>query len=55
MSKAAKLRELYPDVNLVEGNLDDAAIIETEAANADIVLRMDLLPSLIGNRIVDLG
>lgn len=41
--KAKYVRELYPNVRIVIGDLDESEKIEKEAAWADIVLRMFFL------------
>jgi hypothetical protein len=38
--KSRKVQAAYPDVRIVIGGLDDSAILEEEAAKADIVLRI---------------
>lgn len=38
--KAKYVKELYPNVRIVLGGLDDSETLEKEAAWADIVLRM---------------
>ncbi|GAW11100.1 hypothetical protein ANO14919_004390 [Xylariales sp. No.14919] len=37
-SSAARVREVYPDVRVVLGSLDDADLLKREAASADLVL-----------------
>ncbi|RJE21099.1 hypothetical protein PHISCL_06563 [Aspergillus sclerotialis] len=37
-SKAATVTNAYPDVRVVQGDLDSAALIEEEARNADVVI-----------------
>lgn len=37
--KGKQVVEQYPDVRLVYGTLDDAAVLEKEAAAADIIVR----------------
>lgn len=38
--KAKKIKQAYPNVRIVIGDLDASDILEREAAKADIVLRM---------------
>lgn len=42
--RAAPVKKAYPKVRIVLGGLEDASVIEKEAAAADIVIRM--LPSV---------
>jgi N-acetyl-gamma-glutamylphosphate reductase len=49
-AKAKYVRELYPNVRIVIGGLDDADKIEKEAAWADIVLRMSITPHRVKER-----
>lgn len=37
--KAEAVKKAYPSARIVHGGLDDSAILEEEAAKADIVLR----------------
>lgn len=37
--KAEQIKNQYPKVQIVLGNLDDSSILERESAAADIVLR----------------
>jgi N-acetyl-gamma-glutamylphosphate reductase len=49
-AKAKYVRELYPNVRIVIGGLDDADKIEKEAAWADIVLRRPIAPRRVKER-----
>lgn len=39
-SKANILSETYPDINIVQGGLDDSELVEQEARKADVVLSL---------------
>ena len=39
-AKAQKVNDAYPDVNTVQGNLDDSEITGRESKDADIVLSL---------------
>lgn len=45
-SKATTVSKAYPDVRVVQGDLDSADLIEEEARRADVVVRM-LLDALM--------
>jgi N-acetyl-gamma-glutamylphosphate reductase len=38
-SKAAPVKQRYPDVRVVYGSLDDSKLLEEEAAKTDILVR----------------
>ncbi|KAL8924751.1 MAG: hypothetical protein Q9208_003840 [Pyrenodesmia sp. 3 TL-2023] len=38
--KAQKLSESYPNVEIIQGNLDDSDLLEREASKADVVLNL---------------
>lgn len=38
-AKASILKQAYPDIRIVEGDLDSADVLENEARNADVVFR----------------
>lgn len=39
-AKAATISKAYPNVHIVQGDLDAADVIEDEARQADVVVRM---------------
>lgn len=39
-AKATILKQAYPDIRIVEGDLDSTDVLENEARSADVVLRM---------------
>lgn len=39
-SKAAPVKERYPNVRIVYGTLDDSKVLEEEASKTDILIRM---------------
>ena len=39
-SKARKLSETYPGIEIVQGSLDDEKLVEQEARKADVVLSL---------------
>jgi uncharacterized protein YbjT (DUF2867 family) len=41
--KAKPVKEAFPNVRIVLGNLDDAKVLEEEAAKADVVIRKYLV------------
>ena len=40
VSKARKLSGAYPDIEIVQGSLDDSKLVEQEARKADVVLSL---------------
>lgn len=38
-SKAAPIKEKYPNVRIVYGSLDDSKVLEEEASKTDILIR----------------
>jgi hypothetical protein len=37
--KAKPVKEAFPDIRIVLGELDDSSVLEEEAAKADIIIR----------------
>lgn len=50
--KGEKLASEYPNVRVVQGDLDSAAIIEEETKNADIVFREYIHIPILLNKIM---
>lgn len=47
-AKASILKQAYPDIRIVEGDLDSADTLENEARNADVVFRTSTRILLLG-------